>query len=204
MSDKNLGNHGTVVGTKSGSYHVLLKGGTGEIAKKKIDSSAIQSVGLPAIDASDKAASKISTVNPVPPFSFEKIDPAGKASVVFVPGARLATLFYFPCCYDAPAPPPAPSFVGLLGGITNINSIPGSSPIGGQPVVVLVPGSNSNPSPITVDEVGTRHCAFLSIGRVRANKISERPPRGGIFLCADHVAVQVFAYRTKRTLQPHL
>jgi hypothetical protein len=77
---KILSNHGTGVGIKSGSNHVLLKGGSGEIAK----SSAIQSVGLPAIDASDKAASKISTVSPVPPFSFNKIEPAGKTSVVFV------------------------------------------------------------------------------------------------------------------------
>jgi hypothetical protein len=137
---KILSNHGTVVGTKSGSNHGLLKGSSGEIANKKIDSSAIQSVGLPAIDASDKAASKISTVNPVPPFSFNKIDPAGKASVVFVPGARLAAPV-LPCYCDTPSDAPAPSFVGL-GGI-NINSIPGSSTIGGQPFVVLVPGSNS-------------------------------------------------------------
>jgi hypothetical protein len=56
---KTLSNHGTVVGTKSDSNHGLLKGGSGEIANKKIDSSAIQSVGLPALDAADKAASTI-------------------------------------------------------------------------------------------------------------------------------------------------
>jgi hypothetical protein len=61
----------------------------GTIANKKIDSSDIQSVGFPALDAADKAASKISTVNPVPPFNFNKIDPAGKASVVVVPAVQI-------------------------------------------------------------------------------------------------------------------
>jgi hypothetical protein len=86
---KILGNHGTVAGTKSGSNHGSLKDGSGEIANKKIDSSAIQNVGLPAIDASDKNQSTISTVNPVPPFSFNKTDPAAKASVVFVGPQKL-------------------------------------------------------------------------------------------------------------------
>ena len=81
---KTLGNHGTVVGTKSGSNHVLLKGGSGEIANKKIDSSAIQSMGFPSLDAASKNRSTISIVNPVPPFSFNKIDPAANASVVSV------------------------------------------------------------------------------------------------------------------------
>jgi hypothetical protein len=56
----------------------------GTIANKKIDSSAIQGVGFSSLDATDKATSKILTVNPLPPFNFNKIDPTGKASVVSV------------------------------------------------------------------------------------------------------------------------
>ena len=97
---KSLGNHGTVVGTKSGSNHVLLKDGSGEIANKKIDSSAIQSVGNPASGAVVGRATfdvfsltrKFDIASPSffaaatsgASFSFNKIDPAAKASVVFV------------------------------------------------------------------------------------------------------------------------
>jgi hypothetical protein len=78
---KILGTHSTVVGTNSD--HVLLKGGTGGAANK-IDQSLKPSLDAAPIDAHGRKAADVALGSPGPSFSFNKIDPGGKASVAAV------------------------------------------------------------------------------------------------------------------------
>jgi hypothetical protein len=94
---KILSNHGTVVGTKSGSNHVLLKGNL-KGNSNKVGISAPTTIklspnspivgGVPIMGFQegnpDRPIIIGSVYNATPSFSFNKIDPAGKASVVFV------------------------------------------------------------------------------------------------------------------------
>jgi hypothetical protein len=99
---KTLSNHGTVVGTKSGSNHVLLKGNLKDNSNEvgiaapttiKLTPNSPIVGGVPIIGYQEGNPDRPfiigSVYNATPSFSFNKIDPAGQTSVVFVPAVQI-------------------------------------------------------------------------------------------------------------------